>query len=674
MRKGIFSKLAVQNIRNNKSTYIPYMITCIFCIAMIYMMEFLRDCPTLDQAVRHAAEVRMILSTGEVVVVIFCVIFLIYSNSFLMKRRQKEIGLYNILGLERNHIGIVLLLETIFTTILSLTGGIAIGILASKLSLLLLLRLLHIPAVLGFYISTKGIITCLLMFGAIFLLILLLNLRRIHLSRPVELLRGNNTGEREPKAKWLMALLGFICLGIGYYLAITTESPIKAITIFLLAVILVMAGTYLLFTAGSIVILKFLRRRKSFYYKTGNFISISGMLYRMKQNAVGLASICILSTGVLLMISMTVSIYFGMNDIMVNRYPYDTDISITGVGEEECQTAIETFEKAISDNKVPVDKKAEEIYLTIISRIDHGQIQIAKPNTLSESGSVLTLSLVRQSEYEKLTGTNPALQDGEILAWASKMTEKSDSLTVNDSVFSVKKWLENSPLTCGRDIVYRNAVFVVTDFDFEKFDKMRTEMYKNTSATPAGQDLTVHLGLDITGSDETKIAYGTPVLDAIKALQDNGQLSDNSWITSGIRAQEYDSYYADNGSLLFIGIFLGSLFLLGTAMIIYYKQISEGYEDQNRFEIMQKVGLSHREVKSSIRRQILMVFFLPLLMAMLHISMAFPLIRRMLLLFGMTNTRLFIGCSAGTVLIFALVYGLIYLMTAKSYYHIVERR
>ena len=674
MRKGIFSKLAVQNIRSNKSTYIPYMITCIFCIAMIYMMEFLRDCPTLEQAVLHAAEVRMIISTGEVVVVIFCVIFLIYSNSFLMKRRQKEIGLYNILGLERNHIGIVLLLETIFTTILSLAGGIAIGILASKLSLLLLLRLLHIPAILGFYISTKGIITCLLMFGAIFLLILLLNLRRIHLSRPVELLHGNNTGEKEPKAKWFMALVGFICLGIGYYLAITTESPISAISIFLLAVILVMAGTYLLFTAGSIVILKFLRRRKSFYYRTGNFISISGMLYRMKQNAIGLASICILSTGVLLMISMTVSIYFGINDIMVNRYPYDVDISITSVSEEECQTAIEAFEKAISDNKVPVDKKAEEIYLTIISRIDHGQIQIAEPNTLSESGSVLTLSLVRQSEYKKLTGTNPALQDGEILAWASKMAEKSDSLTVNDSVFTVKKWLEDSPLTCGRDIVYGNAVFVVTDSDFEKFDEMRTEMYKDTSAAPAGQDLTVHLGLNITGSDETKIAYGTPVLDAIKALQDNGQLSDNSWITSGIRAQEYDSYYADNGSLLFIGIFLGSLFLLGTAMIIYYKQISEGYEDQNRFEIMQKVGLSHREVKSSIRRQILMVFFLPLLMAMLHISMAFPLIRRMLLLFGMTNTRLFIGCTAGTVLIFALVYGLIYLMTAKSYYHIVERR
>ena len=258
------------------------------------------------------------------------------------------------------------------------------------------------------------------MFGGIFLLILFLNLAKIRLNRPVELLHGNNTGEKEPKAKWLMALIGFVCLGIGYYLAITTESPISAISIFLLAVILVMAGTYLLFTAGSIVILKFLRRRKKFYYKTGNFISISGMLYRMKQNAVGLASICILSTGVLLMISMTVSIYFGMNDIMVTRYPYDTDLSITSVSEEECQTAIDAFEKAISDNAVPVDKKAEEIYLTIISHLDNGQIQIAEPNTLRDSASVLTLSLVRQSEYEKLTGTDPALQDGKIDMLPSK--------------------------------------------------------------------------------------------------------------------------------------------------------------------------------------------------------------------------------------------------------------
>lgn len=673
MHKGIFSRLAKQNIRNNKSTYIPYMITCIFCIAMIYMMEFLRDCPTLDQAVRQADEVRMIVFTGEIVVEIFCIIFLIYSNSFLMKRRQKEIGLYNILGLERNHIGIVMFLETIITSIGSLAGGIAAGIIGSKLALLLLLKLLHIPSVLGFYISVKGIFTCLFMFGIVFLMILFLNLAKIHLSRPVELLRGNNTGEKEPAAKWLMALIGFICLGAGYYLAVTTESPIKAITIFLLAVILVMAGTYLLFTAGSIVILKFLRRRKSFYYRTGNFISISGMLYRMKQNAIGLASICILSTGVLLMISMTVSIYFGMNDIMLNRYPYDVDMSVTSISEEECQTAIEAFEKTIADNKVPVEKSVEEIYLDIVCSKNGDQILIKPTNTIRNSDSVLVLSLFTQAEYERLTGISANLNDGEIFAWYPSAVQK-DSVTVDETEFTVKKWLDKNPLTCGEDAVSDNAVLVVTDEDFKKFDEMRTEMYKGVSSAPAGEDLTLHLGLDITGSETDKIDFGTPVMEVVKDLKKNGGLSENSWITSGIRQQEYESYYADNGSLLFIGIFLGSLFLMGTAMIIYYKQISEGYEDQKRFEIMQKVGLSRREVRSSVRRQILMVFFLPLLMAMLHITMAFPMIRRMLLLFGMTNTKLFIGCTAGTVLIFAVVYGLIYLMTARSYYHIVERK
>lgn len=663
MHKGIFSRLAKQNIRNNKSTYIPYMITCIFCIAMIYMMEFLRDCPTLDQAVRQADEVRMIVFTGEIVVEIFCIIFLIYSNSFLMKRRQKEIGLYNILGLERNHIGIVMFLETIITSIGSLAGGIATGIIGSKLALLLLLKLLHIPSVLGFYISVKGIFTCLFMFGIIFLMILFLNLAKIHLSRPVELLRGNNTGEKEPAAKWLMALIGFICLGAGYYLAVTTESPIKAITIFLLAVILVMAGTYLLFTAGSIVILKFLRRRKSFYYRTGNFISISGMLYRMKQNAIGLASICILSTGVLLMISMTVSIYFGMNDIMLNRYPYDVDMSVTSISEEECQTAIEAFEKTIADNKVPVEKSVEEIYLDIVCSKNGDQILIKPTNTIRNSDSVLVLSLLNQAEYERLTGISANLNDGEIFAWYPSAVQK-DSVTVDETEFTVKKWLDKNPLTCGEDAVSDNAVLVVTDEDFKKFDEMRTEMYKGVSSAPAGEDLTLHLGLDITGSETDKIDFGTPVMEAVKDLKKNGGLSENSWITSGIRQQEYESYYADNGSL----------FLMGTAMIIYYKQISEGYEDQKRFEIMQKVGLSRREVRSSVRRQILMVFFLPLLMAMLHITMAFPMIRRMLLLFGMTNTKLFIGCTAGTVLIFAVVYGLIYLMTARSYYHIVERK
>ena len=664
MRKGMFGKLAVQNIRNNRSTYVPYMLTCIFCIAMMYMMEFLRDCPTLEKAVPQAAEVRMIVGTGEVVVGIFCVIFLIYSNSFLMKHRQKEIGLYNILGLEKGHIGKVMFLETSMTSLLSLTAGIGIGILGSKLSLLLLFRFLHVPAVLGFYVSITGILFCIAGFGGIFLVILALNLTRVRMNNPIELLRGGNTGEKEPRAKWLMALLGMISLGVGYYLAVTTESPIQAIFIFLLAVILVMAGTYLLFTAGSIVILKLLRKNKKFYYKTGNFISVSGMIYRMKQNA--------LSTGVLLLLSMTVSLYFGMGDIMVNRYPFDTDARISGISQEQSEQIQKVFAQAIKNDQVPAEKTVDETYLEIGCRQEKNGIMIGQAYSYSEDGKSVDLYTIRQSEYEKLTGEKTDLHDGEIFAWYPSEKEK-DILKIDDRDFAVKKWLEKAPLSAMNNLVSNMAAIVVTDSDFEYIDGLRTKMYEGLDAYEAGKDLTVHLGVDIRGSGEEKIRYGQAVYQALKDYCRSGGFSENTIVIGGVRQSEYETYYVDNGTILFIGIFLGALFLMGTAMIIYYKQISEGYEDQGRFQIMQKVGMSRREVKGAIRRQILLVFFIPLVMAMVHISMAFPLIRRLLLLFGMANTKLYVGCTAGTVLAFALVYGLIYSMTARSYYKIVEK-
>ena len=672
MRRGLFGKLAVQNIRNNRSTYIPYMLTCIFCIAMMYMMEFLRDCPTLEKAVPQASEVRLIVGTGEVVVGIFCVIFLIYSNSFLMKRRQKEIGLYNILGLEKGHIGKVMFLETIMTSLLSLAAGIGFGILGSKLSLLLLFRFLHVPAVLGFYVSITGILFCIAGFGGIFLVILALNLTRVRMNNPVELLKGGNTGEREPRAKWLMAFLGVICLGVGYYLAVTTESPIQAIFIFLLAVILVMAGTYLLFTAGSIVILKLLRKNKKFYYKTSNFISVSGMIYRMKQNAAGLASICILSTGVLLLLSMTVSLYFGMGDIMVNRYPFDTDAQISGISQEQSEQFQKVFAQAIEDYQVPAEKTVTETYLEIGCKQGKNGIMIGQAYSYSEDGNSVDLYTIRQSEYEKLTGEKTDLHDGEIFAWYPSERE-TDTLKIDDWDFAVKKWLEKAPLSAMTNLVSNMAAIVVTDSDFEYIDGLRTKMYEGLDAYEAGKDLTVHLGVDIRGSSEEKIRYGHAVYQALKDYCHSDGFSENTIVIGGVRQSEYETYYVDNGSILFIGIFLGALFLMGTAMIIYYKQISEGYEDQGRFQIMQKVGMSRREVKGAIRRQILLVFFIPLVMAMVHISMAFPLIRRLLLLFGMANTKLYVGCTAGTVLAFALVYGLIYSMTARSYYKIVEK-
>ena len=294
----------------------------------------------------------------------------------------------------------------------------------SKLSLLLLFRFLHVPAVLGFYVSITGILFCIAGFGGIFLVILALNLTRVRMNNPIELLRGGNTGEKEPRAKWLMALLGMISLGVGYYLAVTTESPIQAIFIFLLAVILVMAGTYLLFTAGSIVILKLLRKNKKFYYKTGNFISVSGMIYRMKQNAAGLASICILSTGVLLLLSMTVSLYFGMGDIMVNRYPFDTDARISGISQEQSEQIQKVFAQAIKNDQVPAEKTVDETYLEIGCRQEKNGIMIGQAYSYSEDGKSVDLYTIRQSEYEKLTGEKTDLHDGEIFAWYPSEKEK----------------------------------------------------------------------------------------------------------------------------------------------------------------------------------------------------------------------------------------------------------
>ena len=671
MRKGMFGKLAVQNIRNNRSTYVPYMLTCIFCIAMMYMMEFLRDCPTLEKAVPQAAEVRMIVGTGEVVVGIFCVIFLIYSNSFLMKHRQKEIGLYNILGLEKGHIGKVMFLETIMTSLLSLTAGIGIGILGSKLSLLLLFRFLHVPAVLGFYVSITGILFCIAGFGGIFLVILALNLTRVRMNNPIELLRGGNTGEKEPRAKWLMALLGMISLGVGYYLAVTTESPIQAIFIFLLAVILVMAGTYLLFTAGSIVILKLLRKNKKFYYKTGNFISVSGMIYRMKQNAAGLASICILSTGVLLLLSMTVSLYFGMGDIMVNRYPFDTDARISGISQEQSEQIQKVFAQAIKNDQVPAEKTVDETYLEIGCRQEKNGIMIGQAYSYSEDGKSVDLYTIRQSEYEKLTGEKTDLHDGEIFAWYPSEKEK-DILKIDDRDFAVKKWLEKAPLSAMNNLVSNMAAIVVTDSDFEYIDGLRTKMYEGLDAYEAGKDLTVHLGVDIRGSGEERIRYGQAVYQALKDYCRSGGFSENTIVIGGVRQSEYETYYVDNGTILFIGIFLGALFLMGTAMIIYYKQISEGFDDRKRFQIMQKVGMSRQEVRQTIRSQVVTVFFLPLVVAILHTVVAFPVTRQLMTMMNFPDSGIFLVATAVTIVAFAIVYLIVYTITARAYYKIVE--
>ena len=674
MRRGLFGKLAVQNIRNNRSTYIPYMLTCIFCIAMMYMMEFLRDCPTLEKAVPQASEVRLIVGTGEVVVGIFCVIFLIYSNSFLMKRRQKEIGLYNILGLEKGHIGKVMFLETIMTSLLSLAAGIGFGILGSKLSLLLLFRFLHVPAVLGFYVSITGILFCIAGFGGIFLVILALNLTRVRMNNPVELLKGGNTGEREPRAKWLMAFLGVICLGVGYYLAVTTESPIQAIFIFLLAVILVMAGTYLLFTAGSIVVLKVLRWNKKFYYKTKNFTAVSGMLYRMKQNAVGLASICILSTGVLLMISSTVCLNSGLDDIMNKRCPADVNVLYRGNSYEDLEKMREKLLGKI-ENQVSYEKINTEIaFSSTLVGSEDGSWKFANvdgSSLMAMPASLETLTVVPQEEYARVTGEEISLAPGEVLAYHNGKTD-GETLEIHNKVYQVKEWLKNYQYVGDNFSSMDSLKLVVNDEDFFALFLQQEEVYQSAMSL-----MELETDVYLSGSEEEKYTSATKVSNLASELLDSEKAAGTIEVGmnySTIKQELYNSFYSMFGGILFLGIFLGLLFLMGAAMIIYYKQVSEGYEDKERFEIMQKVGMTHKEVKSSIHRQILMVFFLPLGMAALHIAMAFPMVKRLLALFSMTNSGLFARCTVVTLLVFALVYGVIYGLTAKVYYKIVERK
>ena len=669
MRKGLFLKLAVSNIKRNKGTYIPYMITCICCIAMTYLMFFVTQSKDLSVQVPDSAMVTSIMFLGIAVIYIFSFIFLLYSNSFVMKRRQKEIGLYNILGLEKGHIMKMMAVETLLTSVISIIGGIAAGILGSKLALLLLLKILHVPAQLGFYVCVPGIIVCAVMFLPVVIVTLFRNVHRVRLSQPIELLRSGNTGEREPKAKWLMALVGFLCLGSGYYIAVTTKSPVTALGLFFAAVLLVMAGTYLLFTAGSIAVLKVMRWKKSFYYKTKNFTSISGMIYRMKQNAMGLASICILSTGVLLMLSTTVSLNMGIENSLSDMFPYDAGFTFNNVTFEEVPRLRNAFDEAVEKEKVPYEEKVTQVILDISIARNGNNMEILTRDTAA-SANVEYLTVVPEEEYEKISGKTVELKPGEILAFQEN-GGKGD-IALNGVDYKVKEWLEEKPTyDRGNNIFYKTTI-VVTKEDLQKMDALQKEL--------VGKDrgyLKLEFGLYIEGGKEADIKYGNLLQEDLAPLAETLQAEDGDmtpWFRYNIREEHYSSFYTLNGGLLFLGIFLGFIFLVGAGMIIYYKQMSEGYEDKDRFEIMQKVGMSRKEVKSAIRRQILMVFFLPLLMAVLHIIMAFPMISRLLGLLGMMNTELYILCTAGTIVVFAVIYAAIYMCTAKSYYKIVERR
>ncbi|MFB0921780.1 MAG: ABC transporter permease [Oscillospiraceae bacterium] len=656
MRKSVFyPRLAAQNIRRNRQFYLPFILTCVATTAMFYIMCFLAYNPATEGL--HEA-LYFIMQLGCVVIGVFSAIFLFYTNSFLMKRRQKELGLYNILGMGKGNIAAVLFFETIYVTRINLVCGIALGILLSKLTLLLLCKLIAFSVPYGFEISVKGILYSVYLFCGIFLAILISNLIRIKLSKPIELLRGGNVGEKEPKTKWVLAVLGILALGAGYWIAIVTEAPLQAILLFFVAVLLVIAGTYLLFTASSIAILKRLRSKPNYYYTTRHFIPVSGMIYRMKQNAVGLANICILATMVLVMVSGTVCLYLGTEDALKSSFPTDMIINIykpTGTARDDIRSAID---KSVSESGLKMSGVTDFYSLSFSSQLENGDFG-KSPHLYVDHYDNSDVYLLSDTEYGRMTGETVTLNTDEALVYDEKsMLDSSFSMFGKD--YKIEKKLDSFPdISKVATIIPYRFVFVISDDTFTQIVSSQTEVEPEW-----------YYGFDLDGTSDQKIAC----CDALEKVLGSAVITSGS--TDGYHIASYDTgktdVYAMNGGFLFLGLFLGLIFLIATVLIIYYKQLSEGYDDKDRFEIMQKVGLSRPEIKKAIRSQVLVVFFLPLCMAVIHIAFAFKMITKLLLVMNLTNVTLFAICTLATVAVFALIYGVVYMLTAKIYYRIVS--
>lgn len=664
MNKGMYTKLAITNIKNNRQFYFPYLLTGIITVAMFYIMCALESNPGI-QSMPGAKNLGLILRLGIGVIGIFAVIFLFYTNSFIIKRRKKELGIYNILGMEKRHIAKILSKEAFFTAIIAIGGGLVTGVLFHKLACMLLYRMIGFNGGITFSFSKKGVMITAILFAIVYLLTYIYDLFQVQLANPIELLQSGNKGEREPKTKAIMAVLGVLCLGAGYFIAITTKNPIKALTLFFVAVILVIIGTYLLFTAGSIALLKILRRNKGYYYQTKHFTSVSGMIYRMKQNAVGLANICILSTMVLVAVSTTVSLYVGIEDIMKERYPNEITISAyydTGAPAEDSIAPI--VEKSVKESgrKIRHEEDYLELYFAAIK--DQGQYSLDKEKVKTAGDRVSGfVVLTREDCKKKYNEEIPELAENEVALFTIKKTDM-DTLVLENRSYHVKeiKQFENTEdFETIADMMDEYYYVIVNDVqDMERLWQLQKDIYQENSSSISRQ-----VRLDIDGDSEQKKECFENIKTALGPEQAKARILIDS------RQSNLDEFYQIYGGFLFLGLFLGILFLMITVLIIFYKQISEGYDDKERFSIMEKVGMSNDEVKATIRSQVRTVFFLPILMAAVHVGMAFPMIKRLLSLFGLSNTALFAGCMAGTILVFALIYLLVFLKTSKTYYKIV---
>lgn len=671
-------------MKSNRRFYLPYILTVIGTAAAFYIMAAIVSDPGSKELAAGTSNgpmyVSMFMTLGMFVLGLFSCIFLLYTNSFLMKRRQKELGLYSVLGMSKTNIAGIMVFEALYIALIGIGGGIAVGILLTKLVSLALFRLMRLPVPFGFSVQPIAIIIVVLFFAGLILLTLLANLAKVGRSRPVELLRGGNVGEKEPKANWFLTIVGVLFLGAGYAAAMLVDNPGMAVAVYFLAVFAVIIGTYCLFTSVSIAVLKALRRNKRYYYKAKHFISVSGMLYRMKRNAVGLANICILCTMVMVMVSGTLSLYLGSEE-QVNVYcPADVVVETTyyasstedhvyneETGEEtiEYHTPYDAaamdawFEDYFDGHKLtPSAAKAVEYYtFTAVDSEDH----------------VSLVTAVTAETYAQLTGeAAPELAPGEALAHVPSGYKFGDGLNFLDkdgNTLSIQ-FVGEAQLSSAQVELNTAILSQSEDDDIVLVVPDRAALLELVAGQENGSY--VWRGqYDFDASDEALAA----MVDDYFAASSEGDGVDAGYydvLRIDLRSEAEQEVYGLSGGFLFLGVFLGIVFLMATVLIIYYKQVSEGYEDNARFDIMRKVGLSEREARRAIRSQILTVFFMPILVAAIHIAFDFNLVVLLLRLFSLTNVKLTALCTLGTLLVFCAVYAVVYALTARSYYKIVR--
>lgn len=653
MSRAFYLNLAVDNLKKNARTVIPYILTSILTTMMLYTVVSLASNPHLNEIV-GGTSIKQLLGFGIVIIEIFAFIFLFYTHSFLIKRRQKEFALFSILGMEKKHLARVLFYETFITLLVSLALGIGLGILFDKAMFLIISKMIGADIILGFYFSSKGIRQCVFVIGLIYVLIYFYSMIRIHISSPIELLHSDHMGEKEPKAKWFLSIVGILCLGVGYYLSLSTKNPLTALYSFFVAVVLVIIGTYLLFTSISVTFLKVMKKNKNYYYKTNHFISISGMMYRMKQNAVGLANICILSTMVLVMLSTTLSMWTSIDDIVDSQYP--RNIIGMGYGDAANIDFDEMSEELIRMGIVPKNLLAyKELgysgYLkdgTLITDYRNEGM-----NAINEVQEFDCLPLKDIQDYEKIKGD---LKPNEIYVYSNVKDVKEKTLSLFGKEYVVKKQLDHLKMDENNPNVTEHYYIIVdSEKTLEMMQEDQTNVYGDNAST-----IYASYSFDCDANDRK----------VVEKLTKNENINDFVWKNKSDQKQGLIEMYA---GLLFIGIFLSFLFIMATILIMYYKQITEGYEDKDRFEIMQKVGLEQRDVKKAIHSQVLTVFFMPLLVAGVHICFAYPMLEKLLHLLFVSDAWLYIRTTGMCFVAFALVYIVIYVLTSKVYYGIVKR-